>query len=79
LDTNIVDALVNLVGRIGIAGSNTTDSFDRKVVDGAVDGTGAALRWFGRILRPIQTGRVQDYLLLASLVVLALVITLFLM
>jgi NADH-quinone oxidoreductase subunit L len=74
LDTNIVDALVNLVGRIGIFGSDTTDTFDRKVVDGAVDGTGSALKWFGGLLRSVQTGKVQDYLLLGSIVVLTLMV-----
>jgi NADH-quinone oxidoreductase subunit L len=37
--------------------------FDEKVVDGAVDGTAALWQWAGKTVRPLQTGRVQNYLL----------------
>jgi NADH-quinone oxidoreductase subunit L len=37
--------------------------FDEKVIDGAVNGTGALWQWAGRTVRPLQTGRVQNYLL----------------
>jgi NADH-quinone oxidoreductase subunit L len=37
--------------------------FDEKVVDGAVNGTAALWQWAGRTVRPLQTGRVQHYLL----------------
>lgn len=37
--------------------------FDRNIVDGAVNGTGAAVRGVGSALRQIQTGRVQNYAL----------------
>jgi NADH-quinone oxidoreductase subunit L len=37
--------------------------FDEKVVDGAVNGTAAFWQWAGRVVRPLQTGRVQNYLL----------------
>ncbi|MGD1996257.1 MAG: proton-conducting transporter membrane subunit [Anaerolineae bacterium] len=79
LDANIVDGLVDLVGRFGVLGSEAFNVFDLSIVDGAVDGVGDVVKAGGRRLRPIQTGRVQDYLLLASLVVLALVVTFFLM
>ena len=79
IDTHIVDALVNLAGRAGRAGSEATNVFDLKVVDGAVDGVGSVIRAGGQALRPIQTGRVQNYLLLASAMVLALVATFFVM
>ncbi len=55
-------------------------SFDTKVVNGGADSLAAGIKSFGRWLREIQTGRVQNYLLLAlvSLVLLiALYITLF--
>ncbi len=37
--------------------------FDEKVVDGAVNGTAWLWQWAGRTVRPLQTGRVQNYLL----------------
>ena len=55
-------------------------SFDTKVVNGGADGLAASIKSFGHWLRDIQTGRVQNYLLLAlvSVVLLiALYITLF--
>jgi NADH-quinone oxidoreductase subunit L len=35
--------------------------FDAKVIDGAVNGLARLWGWFGDHLRPIQTGRVQNY------------------
>jgi NADH-quinone oxidoreductase subunit L len=55
-------------------------SFDTKVVNGGADGLAAGVKSFGHWLRDIQTGRIQNYLLLAlvSVVLLiALYITLF--
>ena len=37
--------------------------FDTKVIDGAVNGLGALWNVFGILLRPLQTGRVQNYAL----------------
>ncbi len=37
--------------------------FDETVIDGTVNGTGKIVRFFGRILRKIQTGFVQNYAL----------------
>ena len=77
LDVNIVDGLVNLAGRAGRLTSIGLDSFDLRFLDGAVDGVGTVTRAGGRAVRPIQTGRIQDYLLLASLAMLALIVAFF--
>jgi NADH-quinone oxidoreductase subunit L len=37
--------------------------FDEKIIDGAVNGTATLWQWAGRTVRPLQTGRVQNYLL----------------
>ena len=37
--------------------------FDTKVIDGAVNGLGSLWVWLGQRLRPLQTGRVQNYAL----------------
>jgi NADH-quinone oxidoreductase subunit L len=37
--------------------------FDEKIVDGAVNGTAALWQSAGRTVRPLQTGKVQNYLL----------------
>jgi hypothetical protein len=77
LDVSVVDGLVNLAGRAGVLLSTGLDLFDLGVVDGAVNGVGRVVRGGGKAVQPIQTGRVQNYLLLASLAVLALIATFF--
>jgi NADH-quinone oxidoreductase subunit L len=77
LDVNIVDRLVDLAGHGGRLTSIGLDIFDLRFLDGAVDGVGSVIRAGGRAVRPIQTGRIQDYLLLACLAVLALIVAFF--
>jgi NADH-quinone oxidoreductase subunit L len=73
LDANVVDAMVDLAGEAGRFLSEVGNLVDFKVVDGAVDAVGDLVRYLGRVFRPIQTGKVQNYLLLASGMMLALV------
>lgn len=73
LDAHFVDALVDLAGRAGRLTSTGLDTFDLKIVDGAVDGVGTVVKAGGRAIRPFQSGKVQGYLLLASLAVVLLV------
>ncbi|MGD9030175.1 MAG: proton-conducting transporter membrane subunit [Anaerolineae bacterium] len=77
LDVSVVDGLVNLAGRAGVLLSTASDLFDLGVVDGAVNGVGSVVRGGGKAVQPIQTGRVQNYLLLATLAVLALIASFF--
>jgi NADH:ubiquinone oxidoreductase subunit 5 (subunit L)/multisubunit Na+/H+ antiporter MnhA subunit len=53
------------------------DRFDRKVVDGAVNGAGSTARSLGGVLRYLQTGSVQRYavFLFAGVVILAVIFT----
>lgn len=76
-DLGVVDALVDLAGRVGVVLSTALNAFDLSVVDGAVDGIADLVRGGGKTVRPIQTGKLQDYLLLASFAVLALILTFF--
>lgn len=41
--------------------------FDRKVIDGVVDGSATAVRMVGFVVRKLQTGKVQAYIGLALL------------
>jgi len=77
LDVNVVDGLVNLAGRAGVLLATGLNIFDLSVVDGAVNGVADVVKGGGKAVRPIQTGKVQNYLLLASLMVLALILTFF--
>jgi NADH-quinone oxidoreductase subunit L len=68
-DRTIVDGVVNLVGSIGAGISTLLAWFDATIVDGLVNATGAVAGWTGGLLRLIQNGRVQTYLLVALLTV----------
>ncbi len=77
IDVNMVDRLVNLVGGAGVLLSRGLNRFDLDVVDGAVNGVGDVVKGGGKAVRPIQTGKVQNYVLLASFAVLALIVAFF--
>jgi NADH-quinone oxidoreductase subunit L len=61
VDKNIVDGLVNLVGRTGRSIGVASSHFDRVVVDGAVNGVGLVTQTFGSVVRLVQSGRIQQY------------------
>jgi len=68
----IIDPFVNLVGKAGAWLSDLGGLFDNRIVDGIVNGVAAVTSWFGKILRLTQTGKAQNYLLVAVLTVLML-------
>jgi hypothetical protein len=73
-DEKVVDGLVNLTGLSGITLSDFSGITDNKVVDGLVNGIADVTGWFGeKVLRPIQTGKVQNYLLVLILSMLAII------
>ena len=62
VNQNVIDRTVNEVG----AGARKTGlwvyrNVDQRVVDGAVNGSGAAAQGAGSALRPIQSGKVNQY------------------
>jgi NADH-quinone oxidoreductase subunit L len=69
----VIDPFVNAVGRLTAWLATVLDVFDLRVVDGAVNGVGALASGLGRRLRQVQTGQVQDYLLVVATTVLLLV------
>lgn len=71
-DREIIDGLVNLAGQIGADLSALSGWADDVVVDGFVNGVALVTQGAGRVLRPIQTGKVQNYLLVTATTVLAL-------
>lgn len=71
-DAYVIDGLVNLAGKITVAFSTLNQLFDTYVVDGLVNGVGKVADILGRELRQIQTGKVQNYLLLVLVGVLML-------
>ncbi len=73
-DEKVVDGLVNLTGLSAITLADLSGITDNKVVDGLVNGIADVTGWVGvNVLRPIQTGKVQNYLLIALISVLAII------
>ena len=64
LDIAVVDGVVRAFGGLGLLVSRGLAVFDRKGVDGVVDGLGDSVRGAGAGIRRILTGNVQLYLLL---------------
>jgi NADH-quinone oxidoreductase subunit L len=73
IDIPIIDGTVNLVGRAGAALATAFFRLvDLPIIDGFVNLVGRVTAWAGRGLRQIQTGRAQNYLLVAFVSVLML-------
>jgi NADH-quinone oxidoreductase subunit L len=72
-DKRVIDSVVDLTGLSSANLSNLGGAADLNVVDGLINGLAEITDWVGRnILRPIETGKVQNYLLVVVLSVLAL-------
>jgi len=65
----IVDPFVEWVGRFWRHVSEASRWADAHIVDAVVDGGGSVTQWSGSAVRKIQTGRVQNYLLVALVTV----------
>jgi NADH-quinone oxidoreductase subunit L len=72
IDSKIIDGIVNGVGEITKIFGTFTGKFDNGVVDGLVNLSGGMVGFSGSVLRKLQTGRVQTYLLLSIMGVIVL-------
>jgi NADH:ubiquinone oxidoreductase subunit 5 (subunit L)/multisubunit Na+/H+ antiporter MnhA subunit len=72
-DRRGVGRLAGLTSLCLQAVSGLSAAIDVKLVDGAAEGVSRAIRASGRFIRPIQSGKVQDYLLRATLMLLTLI------
>jgi len=73
-DEKVIDRLVNLTGLSGITLADLGGITDIKVVDGLVNGIADVTGWVGEnVLRPIQTGKIQNYLLILLISMLAII------
>jgi NADH-quinone oxidoreductase subunit L len=71
-DLRIIDAVVNLVGKLTERCSYVSRLFDTYVIDGIVNGVGRVTSAVGQELRYIQTGRVQNYMVIVVISVVLL-------
>ncbi|MDO9300313.1 MAG: hypothetical protein Q7T89_02980, partial [Anaerolineales bacterium] len=70
MDKGFIDSILHLFGpATGGVGSAIRNYFDVPVVNRLIgDGSADVTYWIGKNLRPIQTGRIQQYLLLSMVV-----------
>ena len=75
LDTYVVDGFVNATGFLTLLESRVSEVFDVRVVDGAVNGLSTLLEAGSKQCRKLQTGLIQNYMLVmvAGVVVLAVI------
>ncbi len=71
-DIYVVDGIVNLAGVAGLRVARLYRVFDLYVVDGVVNLVGWMAKAMGGVLRYVQTGRVENYLLAIALGVIVL-------
>ena len=67
-DSNVVDGMVNGVATLVRKFAFVNDGFDRHVVDGMVNFTAFTVNTTGAVLRKLQTGKVQTYVVMLMLV-----------
>jgi NADH-quinone oxidoreductase subunit L len=69
MDQGVIDGILHAFGKVtGWMGDKIRTYIDLKFINEFVgDGTGNAVKWTGRNLRPMQTGRIQQYMLAAML------------
>ncbi|MBI4042758.1 MAG: NADH-quinone oxidoreductase subunit L [Deltaproteobacteria bacterium] len=75
-DNRVIDsAIVDGSGRVTVLAAHESGDFDNIVVDGSVDAIGSGFGIAGGQLRRIQTGRIQQYMMVAlsALVLMALI------
>ena len=65
-DQKVIDGAVNGSGFMTVLISKLQDLFDKLIVDGAVNGTGRLTVRGGELLKHLQTGLVQNYILIAA-------------
>ncbi len=73
MDRQIIDGILHSVARVtGVIGAALRNYIDAPIVNGFGDLVGESVKWFGKNFRVIQTGRIQQYLVLALVNLVAL-------
>ena len=69
LDKGVIDGFLHGIARLGIMlGGVLRNSFDLPVINGAGDAAASSTRGLGALMRTLQKGRVQQYMLIAMAV-----------
>jgi len=76
-DTYIVDGIVNAAGWLSYQFARFQGWWDNAVVDGIVNGVAKVTRFFSDFTKPIQSGYVQNYMMVIIIFVLFYLLTIF--
>jgi NADH-quinone oxidoreductase subunit L len=76
IDRGIIDGALHLIAASATRVGDVCREFNRVVIDGVGDGIPAAIGDLARGLRPVQTGRIQQYMLFALTAALVVIINL---
>ena len=73
VDRGVIDGTLHLIGRVALRlGDIFRNYFDLPIINRLIgDGSADVTYWFGGKLRAVQTGRVQQYLMFALIVFIA--------
>ncbi len=77
VDRGIIDGVLHFIGRAATAIGETFKRFNRVVIDGVGDGIPSGIARFGGWFRQLQSGQVQQYLLMALLSALVIGVVVF--
>ncbi len=74
MDKGLIDGILHFIGRTaGDVGHALRNYIDKPIINELVgDGTAHVTQWTGRHLRPIQSGRIQQYMLVSLIVLLTI-------
>jgi NADH-quinone oxidoreductase subunit L len=65
MDRKVIDGVLHWFAKVvGVIGNFLRDFIDKPVVNGLGDRVGEGTKWMGTVFRAIQTGRVQQYMIL---------------
>ncbi len=67
VDRQIVDGFLHLVGRVAVQIGNFFRAWNSAVIDGIGDGIPMGIGRFAAWLRPLQSGKIQQYLLVVAI------------
>ncbi len=73
-DSKIIDGVVNGAAKLTVGLSRLNGAFDMRGVDGLVNGVATVIAWSGARLRLVQTGNIQNYILMALFAVIAIIV-----
>ncbi|NJN45094.1 MAG: hypothetical protein HC806_10505 [Anaerolineae bacterium] len=71
LDRGIIDGFLHTVARVAFSLGGVKDRFELPVISGGADRIADGFQWFGQTFRTIQSGRIQQYMILVLVNVLA--------